>query len=75
MTKTQIDEIFTYHAPHGTQQDRYVHLRETAKGLAHLMNDLCPESREKWMALVYLQQAVQMANASIAIHEAPETGE
>lgn len=69
MTHDQIEEIFTYHAPHGTQQARYVQLREAAKGVAHLINTACPESREKALALTHLQQAVQMANASIAIHE------
>lgn len=71
MTKEQIDNIFTYHAPHGTQQARYVEIREAAKAFAYLINSSCPESREKSLALTSLQQAVQMANASIAIHEAP----
>lgn len=71
MNKEQIDNIFTYHAPHGTQQTRYVALREQAKALAHLINDSCPESREKSLALTNLQQSIQMANASIAINEQP----
>lgn len=69
MTKDQIEEIFTYHAPHGDQQARYIQLRETAKGFAHLINNTCPESREKALALTHLQQCVMCANASIAIHE------
>lgn len=69
MTDEQIDNIFTYHAPFGTQQDRYVAIRIAAKELAHLFNAACPESREKSIALTNLQSAVQMANASIAIHE------
>ena len=69
MTGEQIDNIFTYHPPFGTQQERYVSIREKAKELAHLMNDACPDSREKSLALTNLQQSVQMANASIAINE------
>ena len=69
MNTEQIDHIFTYHAPSGTQQARYVAIRDKAKELAHLVNAACPESREKSLALTNLQQAVQMANASIAIHE------
>lgn len=69
MTKDQIDNIFTYHAPFGTQQERYVRIREKAKELAYLINEDCPESREKSLALTNLQQSVQMANASIAINE------
>lgn len=74
MTKDQIDNIFTYHAPFGTQQARYVAIRDKAKELALLINEACPESREKSLSLTNLQQSVQMANASIAINEkAPES--
>lgn len=69
MTKDQIDNIFTYHAPKGTQQGRYEQLRNEARALARRINDLCPESREKSIALTKLQEAIQMANASIAINE------
>jgi hypothetical protein len=69
MTAEQIDNIFTYHAPFGTQQERYVAIRNKARELAHLYNEACPESREKSLALTNLQQSVQMANASIAINE------
>ena len=71
MTKDQIDNIFTYHPPFGTQQERYVAIRDHAKSLAHLINNLCPESREKSLALTNLQQTVMWANASIAINEVP----
>ena len=69
MTSEQIDNIFTYHRPFGTQQDRYVSIRDTAKSLAVLVNAACPESREKALALTNLQQAVMWANAAIAINE------
>ena len=69
MTKDQIDNIFTYHAPKGDQQERYVAIREAAKVFANTLNDLCPESREKSISLTKLQECVQMANASIAINE------
>lgn len=69
MTEEQIERIFTYHAPFGTQPSRYVLIRDAAKSLAHLINNSCPESREKSLALTNLQQSVQMANASIAINE------
>lgn len=69
MKAEQIENIFTYHAPFGSQQARYVLIRDKAKELALLMNEACPESREKSLALTNLQQSVQMANASIAINE------
>lgn len=73
MDQTQLDNIFRYHAPHGNQADRYHELREQAKTLATRINDLCPESREKALAITHLQQAMMWANASIAIHEQPAT--
>ena len=69
MTDEQIDNIFTYHRPFGTQPGRYVEIRDRAGDLAHLLNSYCPESREKALALTSLQQAVMWANASIAINE------
>ena len=69
MTNDQIDNIFTYHKPFGTQQDRYVAIREKAKELAFLLNDACPESREKSLAFTQLQSAIHWANSSIAINE------
>lgn len=65
-----VEKTFTYHKPHGDQQDRYEMLREHAKILARVINARCPESREKSLALTNLQQAIMWANASIAINEA-----
>ena len=75
MTDADIERAFTYHAPIKDQPERYVKLRETAKGLALLIQKSCPESREKSISLTYLQQSIQMANASIAIHETEEAGQ
>lgn len=69
MTPEQIEDIFTYHKPFGDQPDRYQDLRAEAKELATLINQLCPESREKSLAFTNLQQSIMWANASIAINE------
>ena len=69
MDQPEIDHIFTHHAPKGDQQERYISLREEAWELASLINKLCPESREKSLAITKLQECVMFANASIAIHE------
>lgn len=65
----QIENNFTYHAPKGNQAERYVMLRGKAKEFAVMINDLCPDSREKAVALTNLEQAVMWANASIARNE------
>jgi len=64
-----IDKIFTYHPPKNDQPERYIAIRDKAKELAELVNLVCPESREKSVALTNIQQAVMWANASIAINE------
>jgi hypothetical protein len=69
MTEAQIENIFTYHAPVGDQTARYAELRAKGQELALLVNKICPDSREKSVAITYIQQAIQMANASIAITE------
>lgn len=69
MTNEQIANIFTYHVPQGNQAERYEMLRAKACSLALRINTLCPESREKSLAITSLQQTVMWANASIAINE------
>ena len=69
MTDEQITNIFTYHKPKDNQPERYENLREAARNIATLINDCCPESREKSLAITSLQQAIMWANASIAINE------
>ncbi|MER2008429.1 MAG: hypothetical protein ABS939_13345 [Psychrobacillus sp.] len=66
---SQLENNFTYHAPKGNQQERYQALRNKAKELAHMIDELCPNSREKALAHTNLEQASMWANASIARNE------
>lgn len=61
-----LDNNFTYHAPKPGQSEIYERLRAKAKELASLMLELCPESRERAVALTELETSVFWANASIA---------
>jgi hypothetical protein len=72
MTVDQIENIFTYHKPIADQPRRYEELRHQAKILARTILTMCPESREKSLAITSLQQTIMWANAAIAINE-PET--
>lgn len=65
----QIERAFTYHKPKEDQPERYVAIREKAKELALLIDDCCPDSREKSLAFTNLEQSVMWANASIARNE------
>ena len=73
MTNEQIQNTFTYHKPFGDQTQRYEQIRADAKVLALTIQECCPESREKSLALTNLQQAVMWANAAIAINEKEPT--
>jgi hypothetical protein len=70
MTNEQLDHILTNHAPKSHAiVDRFEALRVPAKEFAHVLNGLCPESREKSLAITKLQECVQMAIAAIALNQ------
>lgn len=66
MPDEELETRFTYHAPHGDQPGRYEVIRRNALEYARYIEDLCPESREKSLAMTHLEQAVMWANAAIA---------
>lgn len=66
---TTIENNFTYHAPKEDQLARYTEIRQNAKLTAELFDKLCPDSREKSLAMTKLEEAVMWANASIARNE------
>ena len=70
MANFDIENVFTYHAPHGNQLERYEEIRSEARYFARLLNRVIPhDSREKSLAFTQLQQLVMWANAAIAINE------
>lgn len=64
----ELQNIFTYHSPKPGQPELYAALRSKALELAILINESCPESREKDESLKGLETAIFYANASIARH-------
>lgn len=68
-TIPSIENTFSYHAPGGTQVERYQAIRDQAKKLAYSIHFNCPPSREASLAMTHLQTAVMYANAAIAINE------
>lgn len=61
-----IEKNFKYHSPKEGQSEKYTAIREKAKELACLIDALCPNSREKSVAMTNLETAVMWANSSIA---------
>jgi hypothetical protein len=70
-TKNEIDleNRFTYHAPKEGQPSIYEGIRKAALNYALLLNGLCPDSREKSLAITHLEETVFWANAAIARKE------
>lgn len=62
----QIENNFKYHSPKEGKPEKYTALREKAKELAYLIEELCPNSREKSIAFTQLETAILWANTSIA---------
>lgn len=65
----EIIDIFTYHKPTEYQVPKYEAIREIAKEFALFVEDQCPDSREKSLAITAIQESVMWANAAIAIHD------
>lgn len=62
----KIENAFTYHQPKEGQPEKYKALRSKAKELAYLIDELCPDGREKSLAMTKLEEASMWANASVA---------
>ena len=67
--QSDIDNRFKYHAPKEGQPAKYTAIRDKAKELAELVNESCPDSREKSLAITAIEEASMWANASIARNE------
>ncbi|HEY6290744.1 MAG TPA: hypothetical protein VI455_04170 [Terriglobia bacterium] len=70
----RIECNFTYHAPQGDQAERYQKMREHARSFALDIVTMCPDSRERSVALTKIEESVMWANAAIARNEAGAHG-
>jgi hypothetical protein len=66
-----IESQFTYHAPFGSQTERFVTIRDKAKELAYVIKTACPPCADTTAAIRHLREAVMTANAAIACNEIP----
>jgi hypothetical protein len=63
----KIEAIFTYHAPDDQQKIQYEAIRAKAKEMAVTIYANSPVCADQSAAIRLLRQAVQMANAAIAL--------
>lgn len=67
--KDQIENNFKQHDLTDLQRRHTNMIRVVTKELAQRINDICPDSREKSIALTKLEEVMMWANASIARNE------
>lgn len=66
METSELQNRFSYHVPTQDEIAKFVEIRKHALNVSALINSLCPESREKSLAITKLEEAVFWANAAIA---------
>lgn len=69
---TEINRRFTYRAPNDETRPKHEAVDDMARSVAHALDELLPEGREKVLALTALQEVRMWSNAAIAT-AAPET--
>lgn len=62
-----IESLFTFHPPTGTQPLRYTAVRAAAKVFAATILENCPSCADRTVAIRKLREVVMIANASIAL--------
>lgn len=62
----EIDNWFMYHAPDGSDVEKYALIRGAAKHLAMVIIEYTPSSADQTAAIRKLRECVMTANASIA---------
>ena len=62
----QLENNFRYHSPTPEKQVKFEKLRATAKSLAYLMMEMCPECPERTDAIKHLEMSNMLVNAGIA---------
>jgi len=67
VTKENVDDVFTYHAPDDEQHMALDLLRVYAKQLAYHIVDRVPMCGDQQAALRSLRECVHMANAAIML--------
>lgn len=66
MDSTELLNRFKYHAPDGDKAKKHEAIRGNIYSAAEYINRVCPEGREKSLAVTHLEEAMFWANASLA---------
>jgi hypothetical protein len=66
MEHDEIERRFTYQRPDEHRAKLHEQVNEKMKDVAHWLNDLLPEGREKSLAITHLEDVRMRANQAIA---------
>ena len=66
MNPIELVRRFTYHKLTSNQPKQYEQIRDLGHRFADVINGICPDNREKSVAITKIEEAVMWANASIA---------
>lgn len=69
MITDKIYNSFKHHRPTSDQADNMRVLRSSAHSLAELIEERCPNSREKSLAITKVEEALMWANKAIVVNE------
>jgi len=67
--QSMLQEVFSYHAPTGDQELRYVAIRNAARWFAQAILTNTEKSADQSAALRKIREAVMTANAAIALEK------
>lgn len=66
ISKTEIDNRFTFHPADEDRAVKHLMIREHGKSLVEYLNENVPDGREKSLAITRIEEAVMWANAGLA---------
>lgn len=67
MTRDEIRDLFTYHAPSPEMTAKFLKVREAIEGAAVAIDENCPPGADRTAAMRKLKEAHMTANASIVL--------
>ena len=65
MLQSELDTIFKYTAPNQDHRDKFEKLTKLWSEVSDVINELCPDSHEKSLAITKLDECRFFANAAI----------
>ena len=67
VTKQNLADVFTYHAPTGMAPTQLAAVREAGKKLAEVILENTPQCGDQQAAIRHVREAVMTANAAIVL--------